>query len=203
MPKLPDWLTRGPAKTLPKDPPLLLIGIGNPGEKYAATRHNVGFMLIDLLSARAGIRLNDKRKDAELGQGTIAGKAVVLVKPRTFVNNSGIAARYLATRFGTKPADMLVLLDDLDLPVGRMRMRQSGGSGGHNGLNSINRELGTQDYPRLRIGIGRPTQNAVQHVLGGFTKDEQGILNETLGRAVEAVEAWIELGTDYAMNHFN
>lgn len=203
MPKLPDWLTRGSTPKTPKEPPLLLIGIGNPGEKYAATRHNVGFMLIDLLAERAGIRLNDKRKDAELGQGTIAGKPVVLVKPRTFVNNSGVAARYLATRFGTKPAGMLVVLDDLDLPVGRMRLRKSGGSGGHNGLNSINRELGTQEYPRLRIGIGRPTSNAIQHVLGGFTREEQGILNETLERAVEAVEAWIEHGTDYAMNHYN
>lgn len=202
MPNLPNWLSRGSGKTT-KEPPLILIGIGNPGAKYAATRHNVGFMLIDHLSERHGIRLNDKRKDAELGQGPIAGKQVVLVKPRTFVNNTGAAARYLATRFGTKPPEMLIVLDDLDLPVGKMRLRKSGGSGGHNGLNSINRELGTQDYPRLRIGIGRPTQNAIQHVLGGFTADEQGILNETLERAVEAVEAWVEHGTDYAMNHFN
>lgn len=202
VPKLPSWLSKGSSKA-PKEPPLLLIGIGNPGDKYAGTRHNVGFMLIDLLAERAGIRLNDKRKDAELGQGQIAGREVVLVKPRTFVNNTGIAARYLATRFGTKPADMLIILDDLDLSVGKMRMRKAGGSGGHNGLNSVNRELGTQDYPRLRVGIGRPTHDAIQHVLGGFTKDEQAILNETLERAVEAVEAWVEHGTDYAMNHYN
>ena len=181
----------------------MLIGIGNPGPKYAETRHNIGFLLIDKLSDRHSIRLNDKRRDAELGQGTIASKPVVLVKPRTFVNNTGIAARYLLTRFGTKPPEMLIVLDDLDLPVGKMRMRKSGGSGGHNGLNSVNRELNTQDYPRLRIGIGRPAQGAIQHVLGGFTKEEQVILDETLERAVEAVEAWIEHGTDYAMNHFN
>lgn len=202
MPNLPGWLSRGGAKQS-KESPRLIIGIGNPGPKYAETRHNVGFMAVDLLSERHGIRVNDKRKDAELGQGAIAGRSVVLVKPRTFVNNTGVAARYLLTRFGTKPPEMLIVLDDLDLPVGKMRMRKSGGSGGHNGLNSVNRELNTQDYPRLRIGIGRPAHDAIQHVLGGFTKDEQAILNETLERAVEAVEAWVEHGTDYAMNHYN
>ena len=202
MAKLLNWLPSRSNKS-PKEPPLLLIGIGNPGEKYAGTRHNVGFMCIDVLAERAGIRLNDKRKDAEMGQGTIAGKAVVLVKPRTFVNRTGTAARYLTARFGTKPPDMLIILDDLDLPVGKMRLRKSGGSGGHNGLNSVNAELGTQDYPRLRVGIGRPAQNAIQHVLGGFTNAEQAILNQTLDRAVEAIEAWIEHGTEYAMNHFN
>jgi PTH1 family peptidyl-tRNA hydrolase len=197
-----NWL-KGHSKEEPKDRPLILLGIGNPGEKYAQTRHNLGFRCIDLLAERNGIHLNDRRKDVALGQGTIGGKGVVLAKPRTFVNLSGGAARYLATRFGTRPPGILVLLDDLDLPLGTIRMRASGGSGGHNGLNSINAELGTQDYPRLRIGISRPTTGAIQHVLGGFSKEEEQVLGETLVRAAEAAEAWVEHGVEYAMNHFN
>jgi peptidyl-tRNA hydrolase, PTH1 family len=200
--KVFDWFSsRG--KRSDKEPPLLLIGIGNPGEKYQGTRHNVGFMLIDLLAERANIRLNDKRKDTILGQGEIAGVSVVLAQPRTFVNKSGIAARYLTARFKAKPESMLILIDDLDLPVGKMRLRKSGGSGGHNGLNSINADLGTNDYPRLRIGIGRPTQGAIKHVLGGFAGDEATLLKETLEQAAIAVEAWVQHGTDYAMNNFN
>ncbi|MDA1035663.1 MAG: aminoacyl-tRNA hydrolase [Chloroflexi bacterium] len=202
MAKVLDWLS-GKGKHEPKDPPLLLVGIGNPGEKYKGTRHNIGFRCIDIIAERAGIRLNDKRKDVELAQGTIAGRAIVLAKPRTFVNKSGVAARYLATRFGTKPPGMLVLIDDLDLPVGTMRLRASGGSGGHNGLNSINADLGTQDYPRLRVGISRPTSGAIAHVLGGFSKQEEELMVETLTRAAEAAEAWAEHGIEYAMNQFN
>jgi len=197
-----DWLSSR-SKHSSKEPPLLLVGIGNPGDKYAHTRHNVGFMLIDLLAERAEIRLNDKRKDVVLGQGTIADKSVVLAQPRTFVNKTGIAARYLTARFKAKSTSMLVLVDDLDLPVGKMRLRKSGGSGGHNGLNSINADLGTQEYPRLRIGNGRRSQGAIQHVLGGFSGDEATLLQEALKQAAVAVEAWVEHGTDHAMNHFN
>jgi PTH1 family peptidyl-tRNA hydrolase len=200
--KVFDWLPSR-KKQNNQEPALIIVGVGNPGEKYAGTRHNVGFMLVDLLGERAGIRLNDKRQDAIIGQGTIAGKSVVLAQPRTFVNKSGIAARYLTARFKAKPADMLVVIDDLDLPVGKMRLRKSGGSGGHNGLNSINADLGTQEYPRLRIGIGRPTEGAIKHVLGGFSGDEATLLKETLEQAAIAVESWVEHGTDYAMNNFN
>ncbi len=202
MARVLDWLS-GRGKREPRRPPLLLVGIGNPGDKYKDTRHNVGFRCLDVIAERAGIRLNDKRKDVALGQGTIAGRSVVLAKPRTFVNKSGSAARYLATRFGTKPPGMLVLIDDLDLPVGKMRLRASGGSGGHNGLNSINADLSTEDYPRLRVGISRPTSGAIAHVLGGFSKQEEDLLVETLTKAAEAAEAWVEHGIEYAMNQFN
>jgi PTH1 family peptidyl-tRNA hydrolase len=202
MARVFGWLS-GKRKQEPKEPPLLLVGIGNPGEKYKGTRHNIGFRCIDVIAERAGIRLNDKRKDVELGQGNIAGRQVVLAKPRTFVNKSGAAARYLATRFATRPFGMLVLIDDLDLPVGSMRLRASGGSGGHNGLNSINADLSTQEYPRLRVGISRPTSGAIAHVLGGFSKEEEGLMVETLTKAAEAAEAWIENGIEYAMNQFN
>jgi PTH1 family peptidyl-tRNA hydrolase len=202
MARVFGWLS-GKRKQEPKEPPLLLVGIGNPGEKYKGTRHNIGFRCIDVIAERAGIRLNDKRKDVELGQGNIAGRHVVLAKPRTFVNKSGAAARYLATRFATRPFSMLVLIDDLDLPVGSMRLRASGGSGGHNGLNSINADLSTQDYPRLRVGISRPTSGAIAHVLGGFSKEEEELMVETLTKAAEAAEAWVENGIEYAMNQFN
>ncbi len=181
----------------------VVMGLGNPGERYARTRHNAGFRCIDLLSERTGIRLNDKRKHAELGEGTMAGKRVVLVKPRTFMNNSGLAARYALDRFHVKPDHLLVIIDDMDLPVGGLRLRASGSSGGHNGLNSINAELGTKDYPRLRIGIGRPAHGAIEHVLSMFTPKEEAVLQEALPRAVEAVEACVEHGVEHAMNTVN
>ena len=189
--------------TGPRQRPAIVIGLGNPGERYAGTRHNVGFRSIDLLAERSGIRLNDRRKHAALGQGTIGGMPVVLAKPRTFMNASGLAARYLMDRFGAGHARLLVIVDDLDLPVGSMRLRASGGSGGHNGLNSINDELGTLEYPRLRIGIGRPEGDAVRHVLSRFTGDEERGVEEALPRAAEVVEAWVEHGVDHAMNLFN
>ncbi len=181
----------------------MVVGIGNPGEKYAGTRHNVGFLCIDLLANRAGVSLNDRRKQVALGQGTVSGVAAVLAKPRTFVNHSGLAVRYLTDRFGTPPDRVLIVVDDMDLPVGKMRIKASGGSGGHNGLNSINAELGSQDYPRLRIGIGRPTSGAIAHVLTRFSAEEAETLAKALELAVDAVEAWIEHGTEYAMNNFN
>ncbi len=183
--------------------PAIVVGLGNPGPEYAATRHNVGFRCIAVLAERSGIRLNDKRRHATLGRGTLAGVQVVLATPRTFMNASGLAARYLLDRFGTRPDRMLVVVDDLDLPVGRIRLRASGGSGGHRGLSSINAEAGTEDYPRLRIGIGRPAGDAVTHVLSTFTPAEEDALAEVLEQAAEVVEAWAGHGVEYAMNRFN
>ena len=183
--------------------PAIVVGLGNPGPKYASTRHNVGFRCIDVLAERAGINLNDRRKHADLGRGTLGGIPVVLAKPRTFMNHSGLAARYLLDRFGTGPERMLVVVDDLDLPVGKIRMRGAGSSGGHRGLDSISAEARTGAYPRLRIGIGRPGGGAIAHVLGGFAPDEEEALAEALSRAADAVEVWAEHGVDAAMNRFN
>ena len=186
-----------------KDPPAVVMGLGNPGEKYTRTRHNLGFRCVDLVAERAGIRFNDKRKHALEGQGSLGETEMVLAKPRTFMNLSGVAARYLADRFRAKPERILVVIDDLDLPLGSIRLRKGGGSGGHNGLNSISDELGSQDYPRLRIGIGRPQRDAIQHVLAGFSEDEERVIEEAMSRAADAVEAWAEHGIDHAMNLFN
>ena len=182
---------------------LAVIGLGNPGPRYANTRHNAGFMCVDLLAERAGVSLNDKRKAAVLGEGWLDGQRIVLAKPRTFMNLSGDAARYTLDRYRIDPAAMLVVLDDLDLPLGVIRLRASGGSGGHNGLNSINDALGGADYPRLRIGIGRPQGDAVDHVLARFNADELPILEKAIERAADAAEAWLRNGVDFAMNHFN
>ncbi len=198
------WLRSKRPSGRPAGPrPAIVMGLGNPGPKYAPTRHNVGFRCIDLLADRAGVNLNDRRKHADLGRGTLGGVQVVLAKPRTFMNASGLAARYLLDRFGTSPDRMLVVVDDLDLPVGKIRMRGSGSSGGHRGLDSISAEARTGAYPRLRIGIGRPDAGAIAHVLGGFAADEEEALAEALARAADAVEMWAEQGVDAAMNRFN
>ena len=131
------------------------------------------------------------------------GKRVVLVKPRTFMNVSGEAVRYAMDRYRVRAESVLIVLDDLDLPLGRIRMRASGGSGGHNGLNSINAALGTQDYARLRIGIGRPQGETVGYVLGAFTPEEAPEAEAALERAVDAVEAWLTHGVNHAMDNFN
>ena len=183
--------------------PWVIVGLGNPTKRYAATRHNVGFLCIDRLAQAHGITLDERKKHAVLGQGTIAGTSMVLAKPRTYVNESGQAARYLIQRFGPATDHLLAIVDDMDLPLGTMRLRASGGSGGHNGLNSINAELATEAYPRLRIGIGRPLGHSIAHVLGSFAEDERTLLVETLERAVQAVELCVELGIEAAMNRFN
>ena len=190
-------------KTTEREPTLVIVGLGNPGPKYAGTRHNAGFMCIDRLAERADIALNDKRRSALLGEGRIEGKRVVLVKPRTFMNVSGEAVRYAMDRYRVRAEAVLIVLDDLDLPLGTIRMRASGGSGGHNGLNSINGALGTQDYARLRIGIGRPQGETVGYVLGAFTREEAPEAEAAIERAADAVQAWLTHGVNYVMDNFN
>ena len=198
------WLRRRGPSERRGERPVVVVGLGNPGPEYAATRHNVGFRCIDLLAERAGISLNDRRKQAVLGRGALAGIPVVLAKPRTFMNASGLAARYLMDRFGATPDRMLVVVDDLDLPLGTMRVRGTGGSGGHRGLDSITEAVRSEGYPRLRIGIGRPQDaGAVAHVLSKFAPEEETVLAEVLARAADAAETWAEHGVDAAMNRFN
>ena len=186
-----------------RDAPLIVVGLGNPGPKYANTRHNAGYLCIDELASRHGVALNDKRKAALLGEGRVGGRRVALVKPRTFMNLSGEAVRYALDRYRVRADAVLVVLDDLDLPLGKIRLRERGGSGGHNGLNSINAALGTSDYARLRVGIGRPDGETVGYVLGAFTPEERTAARDAIGRAAAAAEAWIAHGVGYAMDHFN
>ena len=184
---------------------LLVVGLGNPGIRYTSTRHNVGFRFIDLLAKKAEIRLNDRRAKAVLGQGRIAGHEVVLVKPRTFMNNSGEGVEYLLARFGGHPSELLVVYDEMALPTGRIRLRASGSHAGHNGIRSIISAVQTDGFPRLRIGVGQPSNSgeSVPHVLGKFSKEEEPLIAQAVQDAVSAVHCMLEESIDVAMNRFN
>ena len=184
---------------------LLVVGLGNPGTRYSSTRHNVGFRFIDLMTKKSKIRLNDRRAKAVLGQGRIAGHEVVLAKPRTFMNNSGEGIEYLLARFGGRPSELLVVYDEMALPTGRIRLRASGSHAGHNGIRSIISAVQTDDFPRLRIGVGQPSNggNSIPHVLGKFSKEEEPLIAQALQDAVLAVQCMLEESIDVAMNRFN
>ena len=184
---------------------LLVVGLGNPGTRYASTRHNVGFRFIDLLAKKAEIRLNDRRAKAVLGQGRIAGHEVVLVKPRTFMNNSGEGVEYLLARFGGRPAELLVVYDEMALPTGRIRLRASGSHAGHNGIRSIISAVQTDGFPRLRIGVGHPSNGgeSVPYVLGKFSREEEPLIAQAVQDAASAVQCMLEESIDVAMNRFN
>jgi PTH1 family peptidyl-tRNA hydrolase len=182
----------------------LVVGLGNPGSRYRRTRHNVGFMVIDMVAERWGITVGGKRHEAELGTGTVEGERVVLAKPQTFMNASGESVAKLRRLYRLDPADVLAVYDDLDLPLGKVRLRGEGGAGGHNGMASLITVLG-KGFPRLRIGIGRPPGGAdpVGFVLEPFEAKESGTIDDAIARASDAVEAWITLGLDAAMNRVN
>ena len=184
---------------------LLVVGLGNPGTRYTSTRHNVGFRFIDLLAKKTEIRLNDRRANAVLGQGRIAGQEVVLAKPRTFMNNSGEGIEYLLARFGGRPSELLVVYDEMALPTGRIRLRASGSHAGHNGIRSIISSVQTDAFPRLRIGVGPPNQGgpSVPHVLGKFSKEEEPLIAQAVQDAVAAVRCLLEESIDVAMNRYN
>jgi PTH1 family peptidyl-tRNA hydrolase len=186
--------------------PILIVGLGNPGAKYASQRHNVGFMAIDRLAARYGVAVDRPRNNALVGEGEVAGRRALLVKPQTFMNVSGEAVGPLLKRNGAPPADLLVVYDDLDLPLGKLRLREKGSAGGHNGMKSIIQAIGSDAFPRVRIGIGRPEaegRTAIEHVLGRFLPDEQDTLDSVLDRAVQAIECFLEEGIQPAMNRYN
>ncbi|MCR4402716.1 MAG: aminoacyl-tRNA hydrolase [Firmicutes bacterium] len=183
----------------------LIVGLGNPGSQYEGSRHNVGFLVVDFLAKRHGIRVAQRRFHALLGQGEIRGEQVIVAKPITYMNRSGYAVRAIADWYGAAPSEILVIVDDMALEPGRIRMRPKGSDGGHKGLRSIISLLGCQDFPRLRVGIGRPgpSEDAAGYVLGWFTREELAVMLEAFDRAADAVEAWIASGVDEAMNMFN
>ena len=184
---------------------LVVVGLGNPGTRYTSTRHNVGFRFIDLMAKKFEIRLNDRRAKAVLGQGRIAGHEVVFAKPRTFMNNSGEGVEYLLARFGSRPSDLLVVYDEMALPTGRIRLRAAGNHAGHNGIRSIISAVQTDEFPRLRIGVGQPSQGgeSIPHVLGKFSKEEEPLIAQAVQNAVSAVHCMLEESIDVAMNRFN
>jgi peptidyl-tRNA hydrolase, PTH1 family len=167
-------------------PEWLIVGLGNPGGEYAGTRHNVGFEVVDALSSEHRIKLDKGKHRARIGLGRINDVAVCLVKPLTFMNLSGQAVGPLARTYGIKSDHILVISDDLDLPVGKLRLREGGSAGGHNGHKSLIQYLGTQDYPRIKIGIGKGG-NTIDHVLSGFDPREKELISPAIAAAAKAV----------------
>lgn len=183
----------------------LIAGLGNPGPQYAANRHNVGFRCIERLGTAWGLTFDKRQHQSRVALGTFQGRRVVLVKPQTFMNESGRAVVPLARFYRVVQERLLVIYDDLDLPLGAVRLRPEGGSGGHKGMRSIIEQLGTQNFPRLRLGIGRPPgrMDPAAYVLRDFSADEKPLLEETLDRAVAAIELWMVEGIEAAMNRYN
>lgn len=186
----------------------LIIGLGNPGEEYEKTRHNVGFLTVEKLCEVVGGFSNwkmEKRLEAEVNRGHIASccEDVILAKPQTFMNNSGRAVQLLVTRYRLRVTDILVLHDDLDLELGTLRLSHGSGSAGHNGVQSIIDALGTKDFWRLRVGIGPKKGDAAKFVLKNFSRAEQSTLKKTLAAAVHAVELMFTLGPQRAQTEIN
>lgn len=181
----------------------IIVGLGNPGKEYAATRHNIGFMVVDRLIRELHVTETRKRFRSEIAEAFVGGEKLVFLKPQTYMNLSGIAAREAAQWYKASLEDILVVVDDIELPFGASRLRAGGSSGGHNGLKSIAAELGSDQYPRLRLGVGRGRGDARQQVLSRFSKDEEQELPAIVGAGAECVLLWRAEGATAAMNRCN
>jgi PTH1 family peptidyl-tRNA hydrolase len=183
----------------------IIVGLGNPGKQYANNRHNIGFMVVDRLAERHGLKFARMMHKGLVALGEIEGHKVALVKPQTFMNLSGESVVPIVKFYKSEPSDLLVVYDELDLPAGQLRMRPKGGSGGHNGMKSIIARLGSEDFPRLRIGVGRPPgrRDPKDFLLDDFTRDELAALEPAFDRAVEGIVRWLTDGIDNAMNLVN
>ncbi len=185
----------------------LIVGLGNPGLGYARNRHNIGFMCLIRFARRHGIRLDKKQGQARIGLGQIAGNKVVVAKPQTFMNRSGEAVGRLINKYKVTLDDLIVIHDDLDLPLGKIRIRQGGSSAGHKGINSIISCLDNRDFRRIRVGIGRPTaageSEIIDYVLSDFTPDERRVVADVISQVSEAIYCLLTEGPTVAMNRFN
>lgn len=189
--------------------PQLIVGLGNPEPKYEQTRHNIGFAAVDAASRSWQIPLSENRKfQGAFGEGKLTANKIRLLKPLTYMNNSGMAIRAVTEWYKLPPSSLLVIYDDMDLPLGKIRLRLSGSAGGHNGMKSAIAHLGTQNFPRLRIGIGKQDtttndSSTVSYVLGRFSSAENKIVSEVLQLVLEAVELAVKQGIEKAMNRYN
>jgi peptidyl-tRNA hydrolase, PTH1 family len=184
----------------------LIVGLGNPGAEYARTRHNAGFLVLEELARRASASWNAERKfQSLLAKADRQGRRVLLAQPQTFMNLSGEAVGPLVNFYRVPTGNLLVVTDDADLPFGEIRMRPKGSSGGHHGLESVEKHIGSRDYARLKVGIGRRDgrRDIAGHVLGKFSSEESGLLDLVLKRAADQVECWLAEGIEKAMNRFN
>jgi peptidyl-tRNA hydrolase, PTH1 family len=194
-------------------PKKLIVGLGNPGEEYANSLHNVGFMCVNYFARKNGIRFDKAQVDARTGMGKVAGTQVLIARPHTFMNRSGLSVSRLVSKYKIPLAGLLIVYDDLDLPLGKIRIRPEGSPGGHNGMKSIVQELGSQDFPRLRVGISRPVsidglpedKNAdiITYLLSESPEEVKKAINQVLPRVSEAIDCIISEGVTAAMNRFN
>jgi PTH1 family peptidyl-tRNA hydrolase len=182
----------------------IVAGLGNPGAQYANTPHSVGFEVVDALAAAAGVAWDERRQfKCLMARVSIAGQPVLLVKPQTFMNLSGESVAPVVKYHNATAADLLVVHDDIDLPLGRMRIRKGGSCGGHNGVRNIIERIGTQDFARLKLGVGKDRSNVVGFVLGKFHPDARKVMDLVVAEAAKAVSAVVSQGADSAMNAFN
>jgi len=183
----------------------LIVGLGNPGREYELTRHNIGFMAIDELAKRWNISLNEQKFKGVFGAGFVNGEKVILLKPLTYMNLSGESIRPLMDYYKIDVEDFVVMYDDLDIPVGKLRLRMKGSAGGHNGVKSTISHLGTQEFQRIRMGIDRPKNGmkVVDYVLGRFTSEEIPDVNHSIEKAADACEEWLNKPFLQIMNTFN
>lgn len=183
----------------------VVVGLGNPGSKYAMTRHNVGFMVAEQLAGENGVSLKKKKHQGFYGVGRVEGVEAAILLPQTYMNRSGISVKSATQSLGVQPGDLIVIHDEVDLPFGRVRVKSGGGHGGHNGLRSISELLGTADFIRVRVGIGRPEgqKDVSAHVLGVFSSAEKKELNNVLKGSAMAVAAIFREGVQQAMNEYN
>lgn len=194
---------RRPNPPVAQDGLWLVVGLGNPGVRFEGTRHNIGFMVVERIASERGIRFTGSKFRADIARAEIGGTQVLLVMPETFMNESGIAVGKAASYYRVPPDRILVISDDMDLPFGTIRLRPGGSAGGQRGLLSVISSLGTDAFPRLRVGIGRPPGNAINYVLQPFSLEERQSLPEILDVSARAVEAIIRDGALAAMNTFN
>lgn len=182
----------------------IIVGLGNPGKKYENTRHNMGFIAVDLIAEEYGIKIDKIKFKALVGEGRIAGQKVVLVKPQTFMNLSGQSVTEIMNFYKEDIENLIVIYDDIDIPTGSIRLRKKGSAGTHNGMRNIVYLLGDDGFPRIRVGIGSETKvDLINYVVGGVSKKEKDLLEDALTRAAKAAVCIVEKGIDKAMNEYN
>ncbi len=181
----------------------LIVGLGNPGVEYENTRHNAGFMVVDKISSQYNIAINRQKFKGVYGEGFIANEKVILLKPATYMNLSGESVREVRDFYKINSEDIIIIYDDISLDIGRLRLREKGSAGGHNGIKSIISNLGTDIFPRIKVGVGQPNVDLVKYVLGKFSKQELEVINESMDAAVKATEEIVKNNIREAMNKFN
>lgn len=183
----------------------LIVGLGNPENEYKNTRHNMGFDTINILAEKYNIQMNKNKFDAICGDGVIEGEKVILIKPQTYMNLSGRSAVQFLNFYKVDIQNLIVIYDDMDVELGKIKIRQKGGAGSHNGMKSMNSELNSEDFPRIRVGIGKPKfeHDMINFVIGSIPEEERDILKESTTKAAEAVVQILKKGIDNAMNKFN